>query len=53
VGQLALSKYGKNYLADREPIMVLITVSAYETEQVEYHLIENKYFDYKGVICIS
>lgn len=53
IGRKAVSKYGKNFKASREPIMILIMANEYEIESVEDFLVENKYFDYKGIIVLS
>ena len=53
IGQRAISKYGKNYKSTREPIMILIMANEHQIENIENTLVEEQYFDYKGVICLS
>lgn len=53
IGDKAIAKYGKNYASSREPIMILMLANEYEIENIEKHLVSHKYYDYKGVICLS
>jgi hypothetical protein len=53
LGELALKKYGKNFEDSRDPIMPVVICSSAEIEEVEHDLFKNRYYGYKGMLCIT
>ena len=53
LGAVAVSKYGRGFEIEREPILPVICVNELDVDQVEEELLKNDYFGYKGILCFG
>jgi len=51
MGKAAVGRCGRNFLTERDPILVLVQCNEYNLEEVDDYFVQNKYFGYQGLIC--